>query len=81
MLLHVYRFTIRAVTRQRKPKAKAIMKPKIMWAIVDKKTGLLGEGKILYFTKPLLYEREEWAIAEVGKQGRVARVEIREVPS
>lgn len=55
------------------------MKPRIMWAIVDRKTQELADGKILYFNKPLLYEREEWAKAEVGKLGRVAKVEIREV--
>lgn len=55
------------------------MKPRVMWAIVDRKTGRLADGKILYFTKPLLYEREAWARAECGRAGKVVKVEIREV--
>lgn len=55
------------------------MKPLIMWAIVDKKTQELGEEKVNFVMQPLLYKREEWARAEVGNAGRVAKVEIREV--
>lgn len=55
------------------------MKPKIMWAIVDRKTLRLGYGTVNFVPRPLLYERREFAVSAVGKSGRVAKVEIREI--
>ena len=55
------------------------MKPRVMWAIVNRKTQELADGQVVYLNVPLLFEREAWARAEVGKLGRVAKVEIREI--
>lgn len=55
------------------------MKPKVMWAIVNRNTNELGSHPVNYVNYPSLYERKEWASAEVGTLGKVVKVEIVEL--